>query len=170
MLRFTRRDCDFLTFERGSRWSDALLRAAVGLQEPSRDAMLAQRTRDRLRRTATLAELEAALAAAPASVVAVECEALSEAEFLDFATLPVVQNSAATWIRLGTEGRRPANYAIDWTWTDTTASIAGCDRLWRLRRRVLERLPPDSVDPLTEILRALPWPSHAEAPVEKDDR
>jgi hypothetical protein len=164
MSRFTRRDCDFLTFERGSRWSDALLRAAAGLQEPSRGAMPAQRSRDRLRRTETLTELEAALAAAPASVVAIECEVLPEAEFLAFAMLPAIENSAATWIRLGTEGRRPASYAIDWTWTDTAASIACCDRLWRLRRRVLEHLPPDAVDPLTEILRALPWPSHAEAP------
>lgn len=132
--------------------------------------MPSQRSRDRLRRTETLSDLEATIAAAPASVVAIECEALAEADFLAFATHPVVENSAATWIRLGTEGRRPANYAIDWTWTDTAASIACCDRLWRLRRRVLEQLPPDAVDPLTEILRALPWPSHADAPVAPNER
>jgi hypothetical protein len=170
MVRFSRRDCDFLTFERGSRWSDALRRAAVGLHEPSRGAMPAQRSRDRLRRCETLSELEAALADAPASIVAVECEALSEVDFLDFAMRSVVENFRATWIRLGTEGRRPAHYAIDWTWSDTAASIACCDRLWRLRRRVLDQLPSDAVDPLTEILRALPWPSHAEAPVEPTER
>lgn len=164
MSRFTRRDCDFLTFERGSRWNDALVRAAVGLYEPARGAMPAERSRDRLKRIETLSELEAALAAAPASVVAIECEALSEEEFLAFAMRPVVENAAAVWIRLGTEGRRPANFAIDWTWADTAASIATCDRLWRLRRRVLEQLPEDAVDALTEILRALPWPSFAAEP------
>jgi hypothetical protein len=162
MSRFTRRDCDFLTFERGSRWSDALVRAAVGLYEPARGSMPAERSRDRLKRIETLSDLEAALVAAPASVVGVECEALSEEEFLSFAMRPAVENSVAVWVRLGTEGRRPTNYAIDWTWADTAASIAACDRLWRLRRRVLERLPQDAVDPLTEILRALPWPAFAQ--------
>lgn len=152
-----------------------MLRAAVGLSEPARGAMPAERSRDRLKRTETLSELEAAIAAAPASVVGFECEALSEEEFLVFSTRPVVENSATTWIRLGTEGRRPTNYAIDWTWTDTAASIACCDRLWRLRRRVLERLPFDPVDPLTEILRALPWPrfasetAHSEASDERNE-
>jgi hypothetical protein len=175
MSRFTRRDCDFLTLERGSRWSDALIRAAVGLYEPARGAMPAERSRDRLKRIETLTDLEAALAAAPASVVGIECEALSEEEFLAYAMRPAVESSAATWIRLGTEGRRPTNYAIDWTWADTAASIASCDRLWRLRRHVLEQLPEDVVDPLTEILRALPWsafasrPASAEAPDERNE-
>lgn len=126
--------------------------------------MPAERSGDRLRRIETLSDLEIALEAAPASVVAIECEALSEEEFLAFAMRPAVENSAAIWVRLGTEGRRPTNYAIDWTWADTAASIACCDRLWRLRRRVLERLSHDSVDPLTEILHALPWPAFAQGP------
>lgn len=123
--------------------------------------MPAQRSRDRLKRAESLDELESLLLAAPASLVAIECETVPEEDFLAFVSRPAVERSRAIWVRLGSEGRRPAAYALDWTWADSAASIASCDRLWRLRRRAFDGLPADPVDPLTEILRAIPWPDAA---------
>jgi len=142
--------CRLIVFENSSHWAAALRIALVG-QPPA------------VVETRSLSQAEAALAASPASVVAIETSAANFGAVLDFIDRAGRQFSRARFVTLlAREAAAAAPLLHEAGAIDVFTSALDADRLARLARRQFALVP--AAGPLTMrelVAERLPWSAFA---------
>jgi len=144
--------CRLILCEKSSRWA-AAFRAALGQSQPQ------------IIETRSLPGCEEALAASPASCVAIEITAANLEAALDFVQQTSARYpNAAVIALLSPESLTTAPLLREAGAIDVATSVLAAPRLARLTQRHSNLAPSEPLTARQFVAERLPWPSHATNP------